>query len=114
MTNLVQPENSKLLDSQLRAEPLYRTRCGRGTPATRGVTANNSALADALEGEELTPSGEGGGGGGQHEEISSVIVPSIMTFPTTDELILANGAEIEGRTPTTRSFTGFYYCLPKA
>ena len=94
MANLVYPEISEVLDSQLRPEPLYRTRPGRGRPATRGVTTSNSALDDAMEGEEPTPGGEGIEGGGPHEEISSVTVPSMATVPSTDELILANRAEL--------------------
>ena len=55
------------------------------------MTIISSALADAMEGEEPTP---GVGGGGQHEQISSVTVPSMATVPSTDELILANRAEL--------------------
>ena len=44
-----------------------------------------------MEGEEPTPGVEGGG---QHEEISSVTVPSMATVPSTDEFILANRAEL--------------------
>ena len=91
MVNLVHPEISEILDGQLRPEPLYRTRRGRGRPATGGVTTRSSALADAMEGEEPTPGVEGGG---QHEEISSVTVPSMATVSSTDELILANRAEL--------------------
>ena len=69
--NLVHPGIYEILDSQLRPEPLYRTTRGRGRPATRGVTTSSSALADALESEELIPGEEDIEGGGQHEEISS-------------------------------------------
>ena len=61
MANLVHPEISEILDGQLRPEPLYRTRRGRGRPATRSVTTSSSALADAMEGEEPTPGVKGGG-----------------------------------------------------
>ena len=91
MANLVHPEISEILDGQLRPELLYRNRRGRGRPATRSVTTSSSALADAMEGEKPTPGVEGGG---QHEEISSVTVASMATVPSTDELILANRAEL--------------------
>ena len=87
--------NLPYLDGQFHPEPLYRTRRGRGRAVTRGVTTSSSALADALEGEELTPGGEGGEDGGQHEKIFSVTVPSMVTVPPTDEPILANRAEME-------------------
>ena len=70
---------------------------GRGRPATRGVTTSSSALADALEGEEQTPGEEDGAGEGQHEEIPSVTVPSMATVPPTDDLILANRADLVRR-----------------
>ena len=79
MTNMVHPEISKILDGQLRPEPLYRTRRGRGRLATRGVTTSSSALADTLEGEEPTPAGEGGEGQGQHGEVSPVTVLLTIT-----------------------------------
>ena len=85
----------KLLDDLLRPEPLYRTSCGRGRPATRGVSISRSALAGVLEGEEPTPGGEGSKGGRRYENISSVAVPSMVTVPPTDEVILTNGAEFE-------------------
>ena len=47
MANFVNPEFSKILNGQLRPEPLYRTRCGRGRPAARGVAISSSSLADA-------------------------------------------------------------------
>ena len=89
MANLVHAEISEILDGQLHPEPLYWTRYGRDRPATRGVTTSSLALADALEGEELTPGGEGGKCGEGPDEISSV------TVPPTDELILADGAKLE-------------------
>ena len=92
--NLVHPEISEILDGQLRPESLYRTRRGRGRPATRGATTSSSALADAMEGEEPTPGGEGMEGGGKHEEISSATVSSMATAPSMDELILANRADL--------------------
>ena len=94
MANLVHPEISDLLYGQLRSEPLYQTRRGRGRPAARGVTTSSSALADAMEGEKPTSGQEGIEGGGQHEEISSMTVPSMATVPSTDELILANRTEL--------------------
>ena len=94
MANLVHPEISEILGGQLRPQLLYRTGYGRGRPATRGVTTSSSALADALKGEESAPGGESIEGGGQDEEISSVTVPSMATVPPTDELILANRAEL--------------------
>ena len=94
MANLFHPEIFEILDGQLRPEPLYQTRRGRGRPATRGVTTSSSALADALEGEQSTPGWEGIESGGQHKESSSVIVPSMATVPPMDELILANRAEV--------------------
>ena len=94
MANLVHPEISRILDNQLRPEPLYRTRRGRGRPATRGVATSSSALVDAMEGEEPTPGREGKKSKGQHQEISSVAIPSIGLSPSTDELILANRAEL--------------------
>ena len=94
MANLVHAEISEILDGQLRPEPLYRTRRGRGRPATRGMATSSSALADAMEGEEPTPGREGIKGEGQHKEISSGTVPSMATVLSMDELILANGDEI--------------------
>ena len=47
-----------------------------------------------MKGEEPTSGGEGIEGGGQHEEISSVTVPSITTVPSTDTLILANRVDL--------------------
>ena len=94
MANLIHSEISEILDGQLSPEPLYRTRCGRGRPVIRGVTTSSLALADALEGEESTPGGEGIEGGGQHEESASVTVLLMTTVPPTDELILANQAEL--------------------
>ena len=94
MTNLVHPEISEILNSQLRPELLYRTRRGRGRPTTRGVATSSSALAGAMESEEPTPGREGIKGKGQHEEISSVTIPSMATVPSTDELTLANRAEL--------------------
>ena len=44
-----------------------------------------------MESEEPTP---GVKGVGQHEEISSVTAPLMATVPSTDELILANRAEL--------------------
>ena len=93
MFNLVHPEKYEILDGYLRSEPLYLTRRDRGRPATRGVTTSSSALADALESEKPTLSGEGGG---RHEEISLVIVPPMVAVLPTDEPILTNGAELEG------------------
>ena len=59
------------------------------------MTTSSSELADALEGEELTPGGEGGKSGGRLEEISSVVtVPSMVTVSPTEERILANAAEL--------------------
>ena len=87
MTNLIRPEIYEILDGQLRPEPLYRTRRGRGRPATRGVATSSSALVDAMEGEEPTPGREGIEGEGQHEEFSSVAVPSMATVPSTDERV---------------------------
>ena len=95
MANSVHPEMFKILNAQLRPEPLYRTRRGWGRPVTRSVTTSSSALADALEGEELTPGGKGVEGGGHDEEISSVTIPSTVTVPPTGELILANRFELE-------------------
>ena len=97
MANLVRPDISKILDGRLRPEPLfdYRTRRGRGRPATSGMATSSSVPADALKGEETTPVGEGGEGDGRHEEIFSLTVPSMVTVPPTDELIFANGAELE-------------------
>ena len=95
MVNLVHPETSKILDDQLRPESQYRTRRGRGRPTTRCVTTSSSALADAMKGGELTPGGKGGEGGGRHEEIIAVTVPPMVTAPSTDELILANGAKLQ-------------------
>ena len=89
--NLVHKKISETPDGQLRLEPLYRTRRGRGRPKIRSVTTISLALADAMEGEEPTP---GVQGGGQHEEISSMTVSSMATVPSTDELILANRAEL--------------------
>ena len=63
MSNYVPQENCKILDGQLHPEKLYRSRHGRGTLTTRGVTISSSVLADALEDEESTPGGEGGGHG---------------------------------------------------
>ena len=93
LVNLVHNKISEILDGHLCPEPLYRTRRGRGRPATRGVISSSSALADAMESEELTPDGESIEGGGQLEEISSVTVLSMATVPTTDGLILANRTE---------------------
>ena len=58
------------------------------------MPTSSSALADALEDEETTPGGEGRKGGGHHEEIFTVTVPSMVTVLLTDELILANRAEL--------------------
>ena len=69
MANLVHPKISKILDGQLRPEPLYRTGRGRGRPKTRSVTTSSSALAYAMEGEEPTPGGESIEGGGKQEKI---------------------------------------------
>ena len=91
MANMVHLKVSKILDGQLRPEPLYRTGRGRGRPATKGVTTSSSEVADAVEGEEPTP---GVRGEGRHEEISSVTVPSMATVPSMDELILVNRAEL--------------------
>ena len=45
MANLVHPEISKILDGQLRPEPLQHwTRRGRGRPATRGVSTSISVI----------------------------------------------------------------------
>ena len=78
---------------------------------TRGVTPSSSALVDAMECEELTLAGKGSG---QHEGVSSVAVPSMVTVPPTDELILANGAELEHWDVYNKlSFTVSYSCLPK-
>ena len=61
MTNLLHPEISENQEGQLPTEPLYRARRGRDRPATRDVTASSLALlADAQEGEDPTPGGEGG------------------------------------------------------
>ena len=79
----------------MRPEPLYRIRRGRGRPSTRAVNTSSSAPANGLEGGEPTPGGEDGEGDGKHEEIHSVTVPSTAIVPPTDELILANGAELE-------------------
>ena len=95
MANLVHPETSKILNDQLRPEPLYRTRHGCGKPSTKGVSTNSLVLADALKGEEPTSGGEGRKGGEQHEDISSVTVLSMVTVPPTDELILSNRDELE-------------------
>ena len=91
MANMVHLEVSQILDGQLRPEPLYRTGRGRGRPATKGVTTSSSEVADAVEGEEPTP---GVRGEGQHDEISSVTVPSMAIVPSMDELILVNRAEL--------------------
>ena len=69
MASMVHPESSETLDSELRPEPLYQTRRGRGRPATRSVTTSSSTLADALKDEEPTPGEDGGNVGGQHGEI---------------------------------------------
>ena len=96
MANLVHPEISKILNGQLRPEPLYyRTRHGCGRPSTKGVSTNSLVLADALEGEEPRSGGEGREGGEQHADIPSVAVLSMVTVPPTDELILANRDELE-------------------
>ena len=94
MANLVHRKISEILFGQLRPEPLYRTRRGRGRPEARGVTTSSSALADAMEGEKPTPGQEGIECGGQHEEISSMTVPSMATVPSTDEVTLANRTEL--------------------
>ena len=93
MVILVHPEISYILDAQLRPESLYRTRRGSGRPARNGVTTNSSALADALEDEEPISGGEGEIGCGLYEEIPSVTVPSMVTVPSINGLILPNGAE---------------------
>ena len=59
------------------------------------MTTISSALADALEGGEPAPGGEGIEGGRRQEKIFLVSVPSMIIVPPTDELILANGAELE-------------------
>ena len=76
----------KILDGQLRPEPPYRT----SRHATKGESS--SSLADALEGEEPTPGGEGDE---QQKETFSVTVPSMVTVPPMDKLLLANRAELE-------------------
>ena len=58
------------------------------------MTTSSSVLADAMEGEELTPGREGIEDGGQQEEISLVTVSSMATVPSTDERILDNGVEL--------------------
>ena len=95
MAKLVHPSFFLILDGHLRPELLYRIRRGRGRPATRGVITSSSTLSDVLENEEPTPGGVGGEGGEQHEEVSSVIVPSMVTVPPTDELVLTNQGELE-------------------
>ena len=104
IANSVHPNFPKILDGQLRSEPFYRTRRGRGRPATRGVTTSSSALADTLEGGESTPGGEGCEDGGRHEQIFSETVPSAVTVPPTDKLIFANGAELERREAYNKQF----------
>ena len=59
------------------------------------MTTNSSALADALEDEEWILGCGCGKGGGRHEEISTVTVSSMVTFPPTDEVIFANEAELK-------------------
>ena len=62
------------------------------------MTNSSSVLADTLEYEEPTAAGAfvaGGEGDCRHEEISSMTVTPTVTIPPTDELILANGAELD-------------------
>ena len=106
MANLVRPKLEEILDGQLRPEPLYRTRRGCDRSTTRGVTTSNSALGDPLEGQEPTPGGENGECGGRHEEIPSVTVLSTVIATTTDERILAKGAELKGRSTYNKQHFG--------
>ena len=77
------------------------------------MTTSSSALADALEGEEPTAGGEGGEGGGPHKEIFSVAVPSMVTVPPTDELILANRAELEHWDASDKQFYSIIFLSTK-
>ena len=76
----------------MRPESLYRTRHGRGRPATRVIITSRSAPVDPLNGEEWSSGGQNGESDGRHEKIT---VPSMVTVPPTDEHIFANGAELE-------------------
>ena len=51
---LIHPKLSEILDCQLHPKPLYRARRGRGKSPNMGVADSRSALADTMEGEELT------------------------------------------------------------